>query len=76
MYSKFLDRKPNLKQKCDNVISATDLRHFVPRTPSRQNPFTAAPRKELAKRLRKLKTLRARILINFNVDRQTKIGHA
>ena len=37
--SKFLHRKPNLKQKCDNTISATTLRRFVPRTPSWKTPL-------------------------------------
>ena len=36
MCSKFLGSEPNLRQKCDNTISATSLRYFVPRTPSRK----------------------------------------
>ena len=42
MCSKFLARKPNLRQKCDNTIRATSLRHFVPTTPSGKTPFTTA----------------------------------
>ena len=34
MCSELLHRKPNLRKKCDNAISATTLRHFAPRTPS------------------------------------------
>ena len=46
MCSKFLDRKPNLRQKCNNAISATRLRHFVPRIPSKKTPLQRSQSQE------------------------------